>query len=48
MEKQDGGFEARMVEKMQITWEEIFEKSFLKNYFFCFACFLYVEACIFV
>lgn len=27
MEKQDGGFEARMVEKMQITWEEIFEKS---------------------
>ena len=27
MEKHDGGFEARIVEKMQITWEEIFEKS---------------------
>ena len=25
--KDDGGFEARIVEKMQITWEEIFEKS---------------------
>lgn len=25
--KNDGGFEARMVERMQITWEEIFEKT---------------------
>ena len=29
MEKHDGGFEARMVERMQITWEEIFEKTSL-------------------
>ena len=27
--KGDGGFEARIVEKMQITWEEIFEKTSL-------------------
>ena len=27
LEKDDGGFEARMVKRMQITWEEIFEKS---------------------
>lgn len=27
MAKDDGGFEARIVEKMQITWEEIFEKT---------------------
>ncbi len=27
MEKDDGGFEARIVKRMQITWEEIFEKS---------------------
>lgn len=26
-EQDDSGFEGRMVEKMQITWEEIFEKS---------------------
>ena len=27
LEKDDGGFEARMVKRMQITWEEIFEKN---------------------
>lgn len=27
MEKEDGAFEARIVKRMQITWEEIFEKS---------------------